>query len=75
MHAVVLGHVVHCLMPTFEGASQGFLRMAAVTAPLGAEALKTWLEYDQRHCRDRAGQQSTTCGNLRATPRCNPREV
>ena len=42
MHTVVLGHV-HCLMPTFEGASQGFLRMVAATAPLGAEALKTWV--------------------------------
>ena len=40
---VVLGHVVHCLTPTFKGASQGFLRMAAVTAPLGAEALNTWV--------------------------------
>ena len=55
----------------FEGAGQGFLRMAAATAPLRAEALK----YDRRHRRDRAGQQSTTCGNLRAAPRCNPREV
>ena len=43
MHAVILGHVVHCLMPTFEGASQEFLRMVAATAPLGAEALKTWV--------------------------------
>ena len=43
MHAVVLGHVVHCLMPTFEGASQGCLRMAAATAPLRAEVLKTWV--------------------------------
>ena len=42
-HAVVLGHVVHCLMPTFEGASQGCLRMAAATAPLRVEALKTWV--------------------------------
>ena len=30
-------------MPTFKGASQGFLRMVAATAPLGAEALKTWV--------------------------------
>ena len=43
MHAVVLGHVVHCLMPTFEGTSQGFFRMVVATALLGAEALKTWV--------------------------------
>ena len=42
-HAVVLGHVVHYLTLTFEGASQKFLRMVAATAPLGAEALKTWV--------------------------------
>ena len=43
MHAVVIGHVVHCLTPTFEGASQGCPRMDAATAPLRAEALKTWV--------------------------------
>ena len=30
-------------MTTFEGASQGFLRMVAATAPLGVEALTTWI--------------------------------
>ena len=43
MHAVVLGHVIHCWTPTFEGASQGFLRIVAATAPLRAEGLKTWV--------------------------------
>ena len=42
-HAVVLGHVVHCLTPTFEGTSQGFLGMVAATATLRPEALKTWV--------------------------------
>ncbi len=42
-HAVVLGHVIHCLAPTFKGASQGFLGMAAGAATLRAEALKTWV--------------------------------
>jgi hypothetical protein len=42
-HTVVLGHVVHCLTPTFKGTSQGFLGMVAATAPLRAEALKTWV--------------------------------
>jgi len=40
-HAVILRHVVHCLAPAFEGASQGFLGMIAAAATLGAEALKT----------------------------------
>jgi hypothetical protein len=42
-HAVILGHIVHCLTPTFEGTSQGLLGMVAATPTLGAKALKTWV--------------------------------
>jgi hypothetical protein len=42
-HAVILGHVVHCLTPAFEGTSKRLLGMAAATATLGPEALKTWV--------------------------------
>jgi hypothetical protein len=40
-HAVILGHVVHCLTPAFEGTGEGFLRMTAAAATLRAEALET----------------------------------
>jgi len=42
-HAVILGHVVHCLTPPFKGASQRFLGMVATTTTLRAEALKAWV--------------------------------
>jgi hypothetical protein len=42
-HAVVLRHVIHCLTPTFEGTSQGFLGMVTATATLRPEALKAWV--------------------------------
>ena len=37
---VVLGYVVHCLAPTFQGPSRGFLGIVAAAAMLRAEVLK-----------------------------------
>jgi hypothetical protein len=40
-HAVILGHVVHCLTPAFEGTGEGLLRVVAAAAAFRAEALET----------------------------------
>ena len=42
-HAIILGHIVHCLTPPFKGASQRLLGMVAPTATLRAETLKSWI--------------------------------
>jgi hypothetical protein len=41
VHAVILGHVIYCLMLVFKGTREGLLGVAVATATLRAEVLET----------------------------------